>query len=383
MNINFTLWSTMMNGGVRATFEIINGLSKLGHEITVTALDGDHSWFPLNAKVIYVQPPKLLKIFNPIIRRKYRRPMSYLITEPVLNKIGFNIDYIKHLSKAIPECDVNIATWYPTCYSVLRSGKGVPFYFFQDFEELAKMSGHYYYKMFKESLYLPLNVITISSWLKDYVKENYDKDAAVCSDGINHDVFYPRHRILNHIKGHKIMGLFAELEYKGNQDLIDALNILEEYIPNIHLIAVSSKKRIFDKLVNENKIKFDYSFFERPNDEKLAELYSSSDIFAFPSHIEGFGLPPLEAMACGTPVVTTDCLGVRDYVKNGENSIMVPPKQPPELADGIRKIVNDNQLAEKFKTNGLKTAKNFTWDNVATKFEKNLIEILENSTDSK
>jgi glycosyltransferase involved in cell wall biosynthesis len=376
MKINFTLWSTMMNGGVRATFEVINGLSRLGHEITVTALDGDHSWFPLEADVNYVQPPKLLKIFNPIIKKKYGRPLSYLITEPILTKMGFNIDYIKHLYKAIPECDINVATWYPTCYSVFRSGKGIPFYFFQDFEELALMEGPYHYKMFRESLYLPFNIITISSWLKEWIKENYGKDAAVCGDGINHDVFYPRQNILNDIKGHKVMGLFAELEYKGNQDLIDALNIAVDDIPDIHLIAVSSKKRIFEKLLNENKFKFNYTFFERPDDEKLAELYSSSDIFAFPSHIEGFGLPPLEAMACGTPVVTTDCLGVRDYVKNEENSIMVPPKQPTELAEGIKKIVQDKDLSELFKKNGLKTAKSFTWDNVASKFEKMLIEAL-------
>ena len=90
---------------------------------------------------------------------------------------------------------------------------------------------------------------------------------------------------------------------------------------------MSSKRRIFDKLVAEEDIKFNYTFYERPSDDELAELYSSADIFAFPSHIEGFGLPPLEAMACNTPVVTTDCLGVRDYVDNGKNAIMVPPEK--------------------------------------------------------
>lgn len=378
MKINFALWSTMMNGGVRATFEIINGLSRLGHEITVTALDGDHTWFPLEAEVHYVQPPRLLKIFNPLFRKKYRRPVSYLITEPLLNKIGFKIDYIQHLSKAMPECDINVATWFPTCFAVDRSGKGIPFYFFQDFEELAKMDGPYYYKMFKESLYLPFNIITISGWLKEWIKENYNKDAFVCGDGINHDVFYPRQNVLTHIKGPKIMGMFAELEYKGNKDLIDALNTVAEKNPEINFIAVSSKKRIFDKLLNENEINFNYTFFERPTDDELAELYSSADIFAFPSHVEGFGLPPLEAMACGTPVVTTDCLGVRDYVKNMENAIMVPPKKPYELAKCMEKLLNDKSLMELFKKNGLKTAQEFTWDNVAVKFEKRLIEVFEN-----
>jgi glycosyltransferase involved in cell wall biosynthesis len=370
MKINFTLWSTMMNGGVRAIFEIVNGLSKRGHEITVTALDGDHRWFPLEAEVNYVQPPKILKMFNPIIRKKYGRPMSYLITEPLVAKMGFKIDYIKHLSEAIPECDVNVATWYPTCFSVHRSNKGIPFYFFMDFEELARMAGPYHYRMFNESLHLPFNIITISSWLKDWIKENYGKDAAICGCGINHDVFYPRQNILSSIKRPKIMGMFAELEYKGNKDLIDALNILAGKTPEINVIAVSAKKRIFEKLINKNKVNFNYSFFERPTDDELAELYSSADIFVFSSHIEGFGLPPLEAMACGTPVVTTDCLGVRDYIKNGENAIMVPPKKPYELARGIKQLLNNQSLLELFKKNGLKTAQEFTWDIVTDKFEK-------------
>lgn len=316
----------MMNGGIRAIFEIVNGLTKRGHEITITALDGDHSWFPLEVPVNYIQPPKLFKIFNPIVKKKYKRPVSYLIMEPVLNKLGFEINCENMLAEAIPDCDINVATWFPTTFPVYRSNKGIPFYLLMDFDELAKMEGPYHHKMFKESLFLPLNIITISNWLKEWVNDNYNKDASVCGCGINHDVFYPRQNVLESTEGTKIMGLFGELEYKGNKDLIKALNILVDKYPDINLIAVSSKKRIFDKLTAEEDIKFNYTFYERPNDDELAELYSSTDIFAFPSHIEGFGLPPLEAMACGTPVVTTDCLGVRDYVNNGKNAIMVPPK---------------------------------------------------------
>jgi len=383
MKINFTLWFTMMTGGTRAIFEIINELSKRGHEVTVTALDGDHRWFPLDAKVTYVQPPRLLKIFNPIVKRKYKRPMSYRMMEPVLNKLGLEIDLVKYLSKDIPECDINVATWFPTTFSVYRSDKGIPFCLLMDFEELAKMEGPYHHKMFKESLYLPFNIITISGWLKEWVKENYNKDASVCGCAINHDIFYPRQNILNNIKGPKIMGIFGELEYKGKKDLIDALNILAEKKPDINLIAVSTKKQIFEELVRENEVKFNYIFFERPDDIKLAELYSSVDIFAFTSHIEGFGLPPLESMACGTPVVTTDCLGVRDYVKNGENALMVPPKKPGEVAKSLEKLLDDKVMQDKLRKNGLKTAQEFTWENVAIKFEKNLIDFMNSSNDEK
>lgn len=375
MKINFTLWSTMMNGGVRATFEIINGLSRRGHEVTVTALDGDHSWFPLDAEVGYVDPPMPLKILNPLVRKKYRRPLSYPMINEITEKIGVNFDLVKKLGDAAPPCDVNVATWYPTSFAVHESGKGVPFYFFQDFEELARMDGPEGYKKFRESLKLPLNIITISGWLKDWIKQEYNREAHVCGDGINHDVFYPRKNHLD-LKSPNVMGLFAELEYKGNRDLIKALNLLSEDVDDLHLVAVSSKKRVFESSIQREKPEFDYTFFERPDDDELAELYSSADVFAFPSHVEGFGLPPLEAMACGCPVVTTDCLGVRDYVIENKNAIMVPPKNPLKLAEGIKKVLKDAELRENLSRNGVETAKAFTWDAAAAKFEDSLKQVL-------
>jgi glycosyltransferase involved in cell wall biosynthesis len=380
MRINFALWSTMMTGGVRAIFEVINGLSERGHEITITALDGDHSWFPLEADVNYIHPPGLFKIFNPLSRYKWKRPVSYPMIDHLTSKTGFHIDLISRLSQAIPECDVNVATWYPTAFAVNQSGRGVPFYFFMDFDELARIDGDYNYRLFREGLKLPLNIITISSWLKKWVMDYYQKDAVVCGCGINHDVFYPRKHIYDELNGPKILGIFAELEYKGKQDLIDALNLLSEELPDFHLLAVSSKARTFQALLQKNNFNFEYTLFERPSDQKLAQLYSSADLFAFSSHVEGFGLPPLEAMACGTAVVTTDCLGMRDYAIDGENSVIVPPKNPKMMASGIKKILTNETLRKKLETHGVETASKFTWENVACNFEKAIIDVINQKT---
>lgn len=372
MKINFTSWSTGLSGGNRAIFEIANGLANRGHSVTITALGGNHSWFPLEVKVNYVEPPKVFKILNPVFRLKYQRVIRYLDISAILKKLkmGFEPDFIKVLSEATPDCDINVATWFPTSFAVYRSGKGIPFYFFQDFEELAKCGGDYYFKMFKESLCLPLNIITGSQWLKDWVKQNYGKDAIVSGYGIDHNVFYPRPRILDDIDGIKVAGIFRGLEYKGDEDLINALNIVSEKIPDITLVAIGNKN-ILEKIIRGKNNKFNYVFFENPTDDKLAQLYSSVDLFVFASHIEGFGLPPLEAMACGTPVVTTDCLGVRDFVIDSENAILVPPKDPRTLADGIIKILTDREkLVEKLKENGFRTAKKFSWNKVIDIFER-------------
>lgn len=371
MKINFTLYSTSVTGGVRAIFEVANGLSKRGHNVTITSLEGDHTWFPLIAEVNYVDKPNFIKILNPIKRLKSRESLRYSSITPVLEqmKMGFEADLIKPLTEAIPDCDINVATWFFTTYAVYRSEKGKQFYFFMDFDELAEKHGHYYHMLFKESLYLPLNIITISSWLKEWIKKHYDKDALVAGVGIEDKIFYPRPNILDDVQGYRIMGIFRGFDYKGDSDLIQALNIVKREVPDINLIMVASRDTL-EGLKKKNRIEFDYTYFESPSDDKLAELYSSSDLFVFASHMEGFGLPPLEAMACGTPVVTTDSMGVRDFVEDGENALMIPPKEPEKIAESILRIYKDPKLSEKMKKNGLETAARFTWERVVDVFEK-------------
>jgi glycosyltransferase involved in cell wall biosynthesis len=371
MKINFTLYSTSMTGGVRAIFEVANGLSQRGHDVTITSLEGDHTWFPLEAHMNYVEKPNFIRILNPLKQLKSRESLRYSSITPILGqmKMGFEADLIKPLTEAIPECDINIATWFLTSFAVYRSEKGKMFYFFMDFDELAEKHGHYYHQLFKESLYLPLNIITISTWLKQWIMENYHKDASVCGVGLEHNVFYPRDKILEEIDGYKIMGIFRGFDYKGDSDLIKALNMVYEIKPDINPIIVSSKDT-YNGLKDNNEIKFNYTFFESPSDDKLAELYSSCDLFVFASHIEGYGLPPLEAMACGTPVITTDCRGVRDFISNGENALMVPPKEPEAIAQSIIRVMDEPDLQEKLTENGFITAQKFTWDRVIDVFEK-------------
>ena len=376
MKINFTLYSTYMTGGVRAIFEVANRLSQRGHEVTLTSLEGDHSWFPLEAKVIYVEKPNFIKILDPFKKLKSRESLKYSSINPVLKqmKMGFEADLIKPLAEAIPDCDINIATWFLTSFAVYRSGKGKLFYFFMDFDELAEKHGYYFHQLFKESLYLPFNIITISSWLKWWIKEKYNKDSIVCGVGIEHNVFYPRRSVLDDIFEYKVMGIFRGFNYKGDSDLIDAWNIVSEKIPEINHIIVCSKDT-FKGL--KNNIKFKYTFFESPSDNKLAELYSSCDLFVFASHIEGFGLPPLEAMACGTPVVTTDCKGVKEFVVDEENALLVPIKKPEVLAQSIIKLYNNPELSKKLRQNGLETAEKLSWERVVDVFEKAFKDALE------
>ena len=96
--------------------------------------------------------------------------------------------------------------------------------------------------------------------------------------------------------------------------------------------------------------------------EQNPYLYMShADVFVLCSHYEGFGMVLLEAMACGVPVVATDCeSGPREIITHGQNGLLVAPEDPAALADGILSVLRDTDLAGRLRQGGLKRAEEFT-----------------------
>ncbi|HUV94138.1 MAG TPA: glycosyltransferase family 1 protein [Anaerolineae bacterium] len=100
-------------------------------------------------------------------------------------------------------------------------------------------------------------------------------------------------------------------------------------------------------------------------DEDLPALYSAADVFAFPSLYEGFGIPVLEAMACGTPVVTTPVSSLPEAA--GEAALFVSPKDIEGLADALWQLIDDSALRDELRGRGFQQAKRFTWAGAAKK----------------
>lgn len=99
-----------------------------------------------------------------------------------------------------------------------------------------------------------------------------------------------------------------------------------------------------------------------PNDD-LPKLYNAADLFAFPSIYEGFGIPPLEAMACGTPVVTSNTSSLPEVV--GDAGIMVDPFAIDSLAKAMHEVLTNSWLRECMIKKGLERAKMFSWEKCA------------------
>ena len=128
------------------------------------------------------------------------------------------------------------------------------------------------------------------------------------------------------------------------------------------------------KLIKERGIEKDVIFPGYIPDEDLPAIYSMADLFVYPSLYEGFGLSPLEAMACGCPVITSNTSSLPEVV--GEAAIMVNPEDIEGLADAMCRVLTNNELRLKMKKQGIERAKMFSWERCAAEtleVYKNLI----------
>ncbi len=103
--------------------------------------------------------------------------------------------------------------------------------------------------------------------------------------------------------------------------------------------------------------------FVQPDDQLLAALYGQADVFVFPSLYEGFGIPPLEALACGAPVVCSNTSSLPEVV--GGAAVLFDPTDVEAIADGVTTVLEDDALARRLRLLGPERAATFTWQKAA------------------
>ena len=171
-------------------------------------------------------------------------------------------------------------------------------------------------------------------------------------------------------------------KYKGLDYLLKALKKVKKEIPDIKLI-IGGKGVLLDyykKIAEDLGLKDNVEFHGFIPDEKIVEYYNKSSVFVLPSissKQEGFGIVALEALACETPVISTEIVGVASDVKKSESGIIVPPKNADELANAIIIILNNIDASKKMGINGRKLVEEkYTWAGIAQMTEKLYKELL-------
>jgi glycosyltransferase involved in cell wall biosynthesis len=142
--------------------------------------------------------------------------------------------------------------------------------------------------------------------------------------------------------------------------------LLDQNTTTEPLVLVGSKgwlyEEIFDR-VEALELGDQVRFLHGVPDADLPGLYSAACVLVTPSFYEGFGLPALEAMSCGTPVVVADRASLPEVV--GEAGILVDPEDPDAIAEALTRVLTEGQLRTKMRELGLKRASSFSWERVA------------------
>lgn len=142
--------------------------------------------------------------------------------------------------------------------------------------------------------------------------------------------------------------------------IVKALNLLNNIDFKI-VIAGSTNSNVFNKyeITKSENVKY----LGYIDDSELKALYENAACFVFPSFYEGFGLPPLEAMACGCPVIVSNVASLPEVC--GDAALYCDPYSPEDIADKIKMLIENPSLQEELRQKGLERAKLFTWEKCA------------------
>ena len=162
------------------------------------------------------------------------------------------------------------------------------------------------------------------------------------------------------------------IEPKKNLEcLVEAFSLLRQNSPlgkELQLVIAGGKGWLSENLYRKvQELHFDKQiiFTGFVPDDDLPYLYTGAEVFVFPSIYEGFGLPVIEAMAYGVPVVTSNISSLPEIAGNA--GILVDPKNPEAICDGITEVLSHPQKKEQMKHDGLVQAQQFSWKRTAEK----------------
>jgi len=159
----------------------------------------------------------------------------------------------------------------------------------------------------------------------------------------------------------------GRIEKKKNiGNLAKSFSLLKERFPELKLVLAGNAGNEFEavkKIIADNRLQQEIILPGYIAAGDLRAVIGSAEIFLFPTLYEGFGLPILEAMACGTPVITSALNPHREV--GGEAAVYIDPQKPEELAGAIAKILADLHFRKELVDKGLQRVKNFSWKKTA------------------
>jgi glycosyltransferase involved in cell wall biosynthesis len=212
-------------------------------------------------------------------------------------------------------------------------------------------------------------ILTVSEFSKSDISELFPKfknKIRVVYNGIDRSVYkpLPKSEVENFRKGKSLPDEFmlyvgALKRHKNPGALANAVNKLA-----IPLVILSNDDAIFEgKLYPEIKDKNLLKLIQLENEKEIVALYNSATLLFHPSLYEGFGLPPLEAMSCGLPVVCSNKTSLPEVV--GDAAVTFSPENRDEMLKALKSVWDDRETRIILSARGLERASKFSWDDTA------------------
>ncbi len=351
MRITFVLPQACLAGGVRVVAIYADRLQKLGHQVFVVSTPQDQptlkqqffSWLKgqglLPPQQVYPSHFDNLDVHHQVIDR----------CRPVIDA-------------DVPDADVVVATWWETAEWVaqLSPAKGAKAYFIQHHEVFDYLPRD----RVKATYRLPLHKITISRWLADLMQHEYgDRHLSLVPNSVDTKLFYAPQRMRQ--ASPTVGMLYSSIPWKGCEVSLKAFAITQQKIPNLKMMAFGTTQPSPALPLPDHT-----NYTCQPEQSHLREIYSSCDVWLCGSWSEGFHLPPLEAMACRCPVVSTAVGGSVDVIQEGVNGYTVPVGDAEALAQRLIEVLERSPKDwQTMSDAAYQTAVEYTWDDATAKFE--------------
>ena len=384
LSMNFLLGPTgrIRTGGAACILEYARRFQALGHDVSLTTwpqfLWPEAEPFPDLDFDIPVH-------YDATARREHL-PYHFLDKTPrdFLGELRFFLAYTHLLTPAIPQADLIIAANWEGVIPAWQCGKGKPVHFPQHYDEVffasdsnpsAGLQGNPLIKMLcRNTFQMPVYRIANSNWLAGEFRRRFGETVPVVQHGIDADRFHMRPKLSAQDGVIRVVTYCRPEKWKGFQDAVPAMGELMRRYPNkIAWHVYGFPHPVFGP---ENELA-PYKFHGALGHDDLSRLYAESDIVLCPSWYESFPLPPIEAMACGTSVITTP-YGTEGYAIDGHTAIVARPRVVSDFVVALDGLVRFPELRQRLARNGRAMAESLTWDGAVAAREELLWRIHRN-----
>jgi glycosyltransferase involved in cell wall biosynthesis len=348
LRITFVLPYAGLSGGIRVLAVYAERLQRLGHKVTVVSIPQAR--------------PTLTKKIKSLVHGKGwpKNPTpqpSFFDNIAVSHRVLASVRPVGDADVA--DADIVLATFWRTAPWVARlsPSKGAKAILLQGYEECPDQ----WNPEIDAAWRLPLHKIVISKWLVDLARNRFgDSNVHHVPNSVDTKQFHSPARGKQETP--TVGMLYATLHLKGVDVSLAALERVRRKLPNLRVIAFGA-----EPISSETPLPDWVEFHFRPAQVDIPKLYGACDAWLCGSRQEGFHLPPLEAMACRCPVVSTRVGGPLDTVEQGVNGFLVDVEDSVGLGERLLEILTlkDSEW-RKFSDAALATATRYTWDDATS-----------------